>query len=230
MTDSRLLFYSLGPDVEAFTTMRDAELPYAVLCGHQVHGYKVGIVDREGMTREDFDGYDALITNLPIAIGVRTADCIPVLLYDPVYKAVGAIHAGWKGTVQKIVLYSISSMIATYKTDPKDLIAVIGPGIGLESFQVGEEVSQLFKEAGVPFDIVWKWDGAPESDSMKGGHHIDLKAANKWLLMSNGVKEENIFVSDIDTYTDERFFSARREGFECGRAISAIKLYNRHGI
>ena len=224
MTGSRLLYYSMGPDVEAFTTMRDAELPYPVFCGHQVHGNKVGIVDREGMKREDFEGYDALITPLPVAIGVRTADCIPVLLYDPVRRVVAAIHAGWKGTVRKIVLNAISSMIATYKTDPRDLIAVIGPGIGFDSFQVGEEVSQLFKEAGFPFEIVWKWDGVPETDSMNGGHHIDLKAANKWLLMSGGVKEENIFISDIDTYTDERFFSARREGFECGRSITAIKL------
>ena len=112
MADSRLLFYSMGSDVEAFTTTRDAELPYPVLCGHQVHGIKVGIVDREGMTREDFEGYDALITNLSVAIGVRTADCIPVILYDPVRKAVAAIHAGWKGTVRKIVLCAISSMMA----------------------------------------------------------------------------------------------------------------------
>ena len=226
MADSRLLFYSMGPDVEAFTTTRDAELPYPVLCGHQVHGIKVGIVDREGMTREDFEGYDALITNLSVAIGVRTADCIPVILYDPVQKAVAAIHAGWKGTVRKIVFCAISSMMATYKTDPRDLVAVIGPGIGFDSFQVGEEVSQLFKDAGFPIELIWRWDGTPETDSMKGGHHIDLKAANKWLLMSNGVKEENIFVSDYDTFTDERFFSARREGFDCGRSITAIKMGN----
>ena len=220
-----LLVYPLGPGVEAFTTMRDAELPYPVLCGHQVHGYKVGVVDREGMTREDFEGYDALVTNLPVAIGVRTADCIPVLLYDPVHKAVAAIHAGWKGTVQKIVGYTISKMAATYGTGPRDLKAVIGPGIGMESFQVGEEVAQFFKELGVPLDICWRWDGPPESGTMKGGHHIDLKAANRWLLQNDGVRDENIFVSDIDTFTDGRFFSARREGFACGRAITAIRLY-----
>lgn len=115
-------------------------------------------------------------------------------------------------------------MITTYRTKSKDLFAVIGPGIGFDSFQVGEEVPQIFKEVNFPFELVWKWDGAPESDSMKGGHHIDLKAANKWLLMSKGVKEENIFVSDIDTFMDERFFSARREGFECGRNINSIRI------
>lgn len=224
MQDNQFLKYSLGPSVDAFTTMRNAKLPYPVLCGHQVHGYKVGVVDREGMTREDFEGYDALITNLPVAIGVRTADCIPVLLYDSVHKAVAAIHAGWKGTVQKIIRYTLSKMSSEYGTNPEDLQAVIGPGISVDNFQVGEEVPQFFREVGFPFELIWKWDGPPEGGTMKGGHHIDLKEANRWLLESSGVLPQNIQVSDICTYADSRFFSARREGYECGRNINAIRI------
>ena len=224
MQDNELLKYSLGPCVEAFTTMREAHLPYPVLCGHQVHGYKVGVVDREGMTREDFEGYDALVTNMPVAIGVRTADCIPVLLHDPVNHAVAAIHAGWKGTVQKIVLYTISKMASEYHTKAEDLQAVIGPGISAKNFQVGEEVPQFFREVGFPFELIWSWDGCPVIGSMQGGHHIDLKAANKWLLEQSGVRPENIQVCDVCTYDDTRFFSARREGYECGRNINAICL------
>lgn len=224
MTDNDLLKYQMGTGVEAFTTMRNAELPYPVVLGHQVHGVKVGVVDAQHCSAEDFEGYDALVTNLPVAIGVKTADCIPILLYDPVHKAVAAIHSGWRGTVQKIALCAISKMVSTYHTDPQDLTAVIGPGIGMDSFQVGEEVSQSFKDAGIPSDICWRWDGAPDVGSMRGGHHIDLKAANKWLLKGAGVLEENIFISDIDTFIDPRFFSARREGRDCGRAITVIKL------
>ena len=225
MVDDSLLYYNLGTGVEAFTTMRGAMLPYPVITGHQVHGCKVAVIDRPGTTREELEGYDAFITNLPgAAIGVRTADCIPFFLYDPVHRAVAAIHSGWKGTVQKIVLCTIASMQATYGTGPGDLVAVIGPGIGLESFQVGEEVPQLFKDAGFPIELIWKWFGTPEKGSMAGGHHIDLKAANKWLLETAGVLPENIFSSDICTYKDARFFSARREGFECGRNINSIKI------
>ena len=223
MTDNRLLFYSIGPDVEAFTTMRDAELPYSVLCGHQVHGYKVGIVDREGMTREDFEGYDALITNLPIAIGVRTADCIPVLLYDPVHRAVGAVHAGWRGTVQRVCQKAIFKMQMLYKSEPSDIVAVIGPGISRKFFQVGAEVVGIFKDNGFPIDQIYSWDG-PRQENMLGGHHIDLFEANRFLLLEAGLKEENIHVSGLCTYSDERFFSARREGEQCGRNINSIML------
>ena len=79
-----LLQYRLGAGVEAFTATRDSVLPYPVIQGHQVHGTEVAIIDRPGLTREDLEGYDAFITDIPgIAIGVRTADCTPVLLFDP---------------------------------------------------------------------------------------------------------------------------------------------------
>lgn len=97
---SDLLKYDLGPGVEAFSTQRDALLPYPVIQGHQIHDCKVTIIDRPDVTQEDLLGYDAFVTNLPgVAIGVRTADCIPVLLYDPEKRVVAAVHAGWKGTV-----------------------------------------------------------------------------------------------------------------------------------
>lgn len=224
MSYTDLLYYSFDLEVEAFTAMRGAVLPYNVITGHQVHGYNVAVVDRPDLTREDLEGYDALVTNLPVAIGVRTADCIPILLYDPVHRAVAAIHAGWKGTLQKIELYTISKMTAEYGTRASDIKAVIGPGISMDSFQVGEEVPQFFKEIGFPIDRIWKWDGSPVSSSMHGGHHIDLKAANIWLLENAGVLPQNIQDCGICTYSDERFFSARREGYDCGRNINSIKL------
>lgn len=220
-----LLHYSLGDGVEAFSTVRDAQLPYNVICGHQVHDVRVAVVDRPDLTREELEGYDAFVTNLKgCAIGVRTADCIPVLLYDPQHKAVAAVHSGWKGTVRRISQHTIQVMHDTFGTDASDLIAMIGPGISRRSFQVGEEVVGMFRESGFPMDGIWQYDGEPVPCTMRGGHHIDLIQANRWLLESAGVRPENIQSCDICTYEDGRFYSARREGMKCGRIINAIRI------
>jgi YfiH family protein len=220
-----LLYYSLRPDVEAFTTRRDASLPYPVIQGHQIHGSRVAIIDRPGMTREELEGYDAFITDLPgVAIGVRTADCVPVLLFDPINRVVAAIHSGWKGTVQKIAAKTIEVMKTQFQTRPHELLAVIGPSIGPDSFQVGEDVAMQFKDAGFPMSAVWSFQGPGDGSPMSGGHHIDLWKANQWILQENGLREENIHVSEMDTYTNPAFFSARREGIACGRNINAIKM------
>ena len=219
-----IIEYSLGRGVQAFTAGRDAVLPCEVTVGHQVHGTAVAEVTRRGMTREDLDGYDALVTRLPgCAIGVRTADCIPVLLYDPVNRAAGAAHAGWRGTVNRIVQKTVRKMTSLYGTDPADTLSLIGPGICKDCFQVGEEVVMHFRDNGFPLDQIYSWQGVRD-EGMKGGHHLDLKEANRWLLLEAGVPEENILVSDICTYTDPRLYSARREGIECGRNITAIEL------
>ena len=224
MSDA-LLKYDLGAGVEAFSTQRDAVLPYPVIQGHQVHGSRVAVVDRPGMTREELEGYDAFLTNLPeVAIGVRTADCVPVLLYDPLRRAVAAIHAGWKGTVLHIPEVAIEAMKQAFGTRPADLKAVIGPAIGPDSFQVGEEVAEKFKAAGFPMDAIWSFHGPGDGTPMSGGHHIDLFEANRWLLAHAGVPADAIQVCGIDTYTTAAYFSARREGVACGRIINAIRL------
>ena len=220
-----LLFYSLGPGVEAFTTRRDSELPYPVIQGHQVHGSKIAIIDRPDLTREDLEGYDAFVTDLPgVAIGVRTADCVPILLYDPVHRVIAAVHSGWKGTVLMISKSTISFMGERFGSRPADLRAVIGPAIGPKSFQVGEEVAEKFRDAGFPMSLIWSFEGPGDGTPMSGGHHIDLFQANRWLLEACGLPPECIRVHAIDTYRDLSFFSARREGVQCGRNINAIRL------
>ena len=219
-----LLYYPLGQGVEAFTTRRESVLPYSVIQGHQVHGSRVAVINRPDMTREELDGYDAFITNLPgVSIGVRTADCVPVLLYDPGNHVIAAVHSGWKGTVQMISRKVIGIMEDEYGTNPSDLQAVIGPCIGPESFQVGEDVAAVFKDAGFPMDRIWQFMGPRGKKPMSGGHHIDLPEACRWTLMEAGVPEESISVCGIDTYLDPSFYSARREGIECGRNINAIR-------
>ena len=148
--------YSLHPDVSAMTVGRDSALPFPVLQMHQVHDVHVAVIDNPDITSEQLDGYDAMITNLRgLAIGVRTADCIPILLYDPVNKAAAAAHSGWRGTVAKILRNVIGKMSSTYGTEPAELLAVIGPGICADCFQVGEEVALNFKEAGFDLNSIW---------------------------------------------------------------------------
>lgn len=216
--------FNLGEGVRVFTAGRDAVPPCEVIVGHQVHGILVAEVNRKGMTRDELVGFDGLVTNLQgCAIGVRTADCIPVLIYDPVRRTVGAAHAGWRGTVNRVTQKTIFKMKMLYGSKPSDMVVLVGPGISRRYFQVGEEVVSYFKENGFPLDLVYEWQGK-KGEEMNGGHHIDLKEANRWLLRESGVKEENILMSDVCTYADSRLYSARREGAECGRNINAIQI------
>lgn len=220
-----ILYYPLCAGVEAFTTRRDSVLPYPVIQGHQVHGSRVAVIDRPETTREELEGYDAFLTNLPgVAIGVRTADCVPILLYGPKNRTIAAIHSGWKGTVQMISRKVIGILEDKYGTKPSDILAAIGPCIGPDSFQVGEEVAAVFKDAGFPMDRIWQFMGPKGKKPMEGGHHINLPEACRWTLLEAGVPEENIQICGIDTYRDPSFYSARREGIECGRNINAIKI------
>ena len=220
----RLFRIDIHPDVEAFSSMRDAELPYPVLQPHQTHGTVVKEC-RPGMTREDLEGVDALMTDVPgFAIAVRTADCVPVFMYDPVHKCVSASHSGWKGTVRSISARTLEAMKARYGTNPEDVLAVIGPSIGPDSFQVGPEVVEAFVAAGFPESIVSD-RGSKVAGTMQGGLHIDLWAACRHTLQESGVQPENIRTVGIDTYeSNDRFYSARREGISCGRIINSIKL------
>lgn len=220
-----ILWYDMADGVKAFSSLRDAVLPYPVVQAHQIHEDRIAIITKAGTTREELEGFDAMITNIPgIAIGARTADCVPVLLYDPYRRAIAAIHSGWKGTVKKISLKTIKLMEQQFGTDPADLMAVIGPCIGPESFQVGEEVAEQFKQAGFPLERILSDEGARVSGTMKGGLHIDLWLANRMILEEAGIKPENISVSGIDTFTHPEFYSARREGTKCGRIINSIML------
>ena len=125
-----------------------------IIMPHQTHGISTRIIAKEFMTLPDnirrmlLEGVDAVMTDLAgVCIGVSTADCIPVLLYDEAHHAVCAIHAGWRGTVARIVLKAITDMRAAYHTAPAQLKAVIGPGISERNFEVGDEVYEAFAEA-----------------------------------------------------------------------------------
>ena len=190
---------------------------------HQTHQTEVRCIDEAflGLSEAErqplLEGVDAVMTNvLGVCVGVSTADCIPVLLYDEVHHAVAAIHAGWRGTVGRIVRKAFAAMQETYATVPSQLRAVIGPGISLKNFEVGDEVYQAFSEA--EFDM--------ESIAQRSAKwHIDLPLCNALQLEQTGVSRENIQQSAICTYDHcSDFFSARRLGINSGRILTAIML------
>lgn len=224
MTDI-VLEYPLGKGAAGFTFGRDCPLPFPVIQPHQTHSSNVACIVDPGTGRDSLQETDALVTGLEgVAIGIRTADCIPVLLYDPVASAVGAVHSGWRGTADRIASKAVAEMTRIFNSTPHDICAVIGPGIGFDSFQVGEELVGLFSEAGFQINRIWNYRGARKEGSMAGGHHIDLKECVRMTLIESGLNSSKIQVSDIDTYTDLRFYSARREGIHCGRNINAVML------
>ncbi|MBQ6577608.1 MAG: laccase domain-containing protein [Bacteroidales bacterium] len=223
--DDTLLIYDLGEGAEAFSSRRDSALPYHVIQGHQVHDTRIAVIDSPALTREDLEGYDAFVTSLEgVAIGVRTADCVPILLYDPAKRIVAAVHSGWKGTVKRISQKTISFMKEKFGCVSSDLRAAIGPAIMKSSFQVGEEVVAKFREESFPMDRILSWEGEGDGTPMSGGYHIDLVEANMWLLEESGIPDSRIQTACIDTFTDTSFFSARREGISCGRIINSIRL------
>ena len=175
---------------------------------------------------------DALITNQPgVCIMVLTADCQSVLLYDADNRAVAAIHAGWRGTVQRIVEKSVQRMAEVYGTQPCDIIAQIGPGIHLESFEVGDEVYDAFAQAGFDMEPISRkfpqHDGESPSHStlLPSKWHIDLPECNRLQMVKAGVAENKLTVSPVCTFKQsDMFFSARRLGINSGRIFTGILL------
>ena len=208
---NNLIIYSTPSWITAFTTGKDSGVEVLDLrledlaLPRQVHSDNVCWMKEPGRPEQT----DAVITDQPgLCVCVKTADCIPVLLYDTRKRIVAAVHAGWRGTVARIVQKTIRQMQAQ---SPDDLHAIIGPGISLEWFEVGDEVYEDFKAEGFPMERIAKkisrW-------------HIDLWEANRWLLEKQGVTD--IFVEGTCTRTSENFYSARRETLNTGRNYNGI--------
>ena len=247
--------YNLGKDIIAFTTDRTQgrdmdRINEAIICHfpnlqgriksglypHQTHTDNVFHITEdflalpESERKNRLEGVDAIISNVPdVIMGISTADCIPVLVYDPEHHAAAAIHAGWKGTLKRIVEKSLGKMQETFGTNTAKCLAAIGPGISLESFEVGDEVGEAFVNEGFDIEKVFlrlpKMNVSHPTDERR--LHLDLKEINRCQLLSLGVLAENIEVSPIDTYTDGRFFSARREqkgDVKCGRILSGFVI------
>ncbi len=197
--------------------------PRKLIVPHQTHGTEVRVIDESFLTLPDavqaerLEGVDALVTDRTgVCLCISTADCVPVLCFDTRRRVVAAAHAGWRGTVQRIVARTLRMMAERYGTNPNDVAACIGPSISQEAFEVGDEVYNRFRDEGFPMERI-----AVHRDKW----HIDLWEANRLQLLSAGVSAQNIAVSGICTWQNNAdFFSARRQGIASGRILSGIML------
>lgn len=190
----------------------------------QTHEDKVLVIDEEYLKLSDeikkkkLMGIDAIITKQNnICIGVTTADCVPILLYDATKNVIAVVHAGWRGTCARLVEKTINQMQRTFSSIPADIYALLGPSISPEAYEVGNELVEPFSIA--CFDI------SKIFEEKNGKQFLNLWEANRQLLVKSRVPGSQIQISGICTYTQhEDFFSARRLGINSGRMLSAIML------
>lgn len=155
----------------------------------------------------DADAYITCQKNLPVAI--RTADCVPVLLFDAVKRAVGIVHAGWKGTAKEITYKTVGRMKETFGSKPEHIQAVLGPAIRPCCYEVGQEFRQYF----------------PDEIIERGGKlYVDMTKNNYKQLLKAGLKKENIDNTGICTCCNSKYFSFRRDAGKAGRMISLMML------
>lgn len=231
------LFYDINDSepIVAFTTKRvvgrdrraicdvlgidDAHLVYP----HQTHGTVIRQIGHEFIMlapetkKMILEGVDAVVTDIPgVCVAVSTADCIPVLIYDPVNHAAAAVHAGWRGTVRHIARKTVEQMTVAYGTESKNLKCIIGPGISVDNFEVGKEVYDEFANAGFPMEHI---------AVLKDKYHLNLWEANRIELESLGVQSDNIYIKGVCTYDhNDEYFSARHDGADTGRMLNGILL------
>jgi len=168
----------------------------------QIHSSKVIRVSQAGCAGEA----DALITTIPgVAVSIRTADCIPILLVDVEHRAIAAIHAGWRGTAGKITGNALGSLREAFGSLPGRIVAAIGPGIGECCYAVGAEVAREF--------------------GLDQATHLDLARLNREQLVEAGVPAGQIDTIGGCTFCEsQKFFSYRREREQAGRMISFVRI------
>lgn len=184
----------------------------------QVHGNKVICTDRPRDLQSEHQKADAIFTDKPqITLFMRFADCVPIVLYEPEKKVIGIIHAGWMGTVNKIVIDAIKTIQERYGVNPKNIVAGIGPSIGPDHYQIGMDVIQQVKKS----------FGEKSSYLLENKDHqtyLNLWKANEINLRESGV--EQIEISEICTACNTAdWYSHRLENGTTGRftAVAFLK-------
>lgn len=191
---------------------------------HQVHGDTVRVASSRDILPALFDPMpydaDALITNEPgLCLTIYYADCIPVLLYDPENRAIGAVHSGWRGTALGIVPKAVDLMTKHYGTDPANLLAAIGPGIGACCFETHDDVPKAMQES-------WGDDSTPCCIPLENGKFsVDLKGLLRMQLLRSGVSEKHLEILPLCTACHpELYWSHRKLGGQRGNQAAMLQL------
>lgn len=184
--------------------------PNSIVSARQVHGRRALAVGKQEMGGSDLPDTDALVTDAPgVLLLLKFADCVPVILWDPVHRVVGLAHAGWRGTVAGTPAAALELMEQRYRSHPRDVFAAIGPSIGPCCYEVGAEVAG---------EVAKQFAGTSVLQEMENCYRFDLWSANAETLMRAGVAEENIQVAGICTHCrNDLFFSHRAAKGIAGR-------------
>ena len=182
-----------------------------IVTSDQAHTTKVRYVTKadcgSGVTRDrDFHDIDGMITDEPgVVLATFYADCVPLYFVDPVHRAIGLSHSGWRGTVAKIGAKFVAYIQREYGSKPENIIAAIGPSICRSCYEVGEEVAEEFKQVFLPEEIPLIMD-----DKGNGKYQLDLWKANELILTQAGIRKENLDITDICTCCNsDKLFSHR---------------------
>lgn len=196
---------------------------------HQVHGDRILIIDDAESQTFDHQhlNYDAVITNRPgLALCVKTADCVPVLMVDTEKRIVAAVHAGWRGSALNISGKVLRSLSERYGTRPQDVQAAIGPAIGACCYEVDATVFQAMESHPARNKIFAPRSGRGPGTGMEMAKwKLNLALANRYQLQEMGVPGENIQDADLCTScASEWFYSHRKEGGITGRLLNFIMI------
>lgn len=177
---------------------------------HETKVLKVGTKDRgKGITKDrDYEGIDALITDEEgLILSCFSADCVPILFYDQIHKAVGACHSGWRGTKGKILLNVVEEMRKHFSSNPADILIAIGPSISKEQYIVSEDLGLSFLE---DYPDLGEDSSSPIQRISKDKFQLDLWDLNRRIALDSGIREEHISISGYCTMENpELFFSHR---------------------
>lgn len=177
---------------------------------HETKVLKVGTKDRgKGITKDrDYEGIDALITDEKgIILSCFSADCVPILFYDPIHKAIGACHSGWRGTKGKILQNVVEEMRQHFSSNPAEILVAIGPSICKEQYVVSEDLALSFLE---DYPDLGEDTASPIQRISKDKFQLDLWDLNRRIALNCGIKEEHISISGYCTMENpELFFSHR---------------------
>lgn len=187
----------------------------------QTHGVGVGEASAGTPRPWSRPEADILISDDPgSALGVRVADCVPILLAEETGRAVAAVHAGWRGLVRRAPIVGVDSLLARYGVRPERLIAALGPSIGACCYEVGAEVRQAFVEAGHHASLLDQWF-QPKGE---GKYVLDTVLAARQQLEGTGLPASRIHAADLCTKCHERtFHSYRSHGRNAGRMVGVIR-------
>jgi YfiH family protein len=173
----------------------------------QIHSDIITYVENGGLAGES----DALITDkFGVGLAVSTADCTPIFIYDPKQKIIAAVHSGWRGTEQKILLKTIQKLKSDYNCKPENIYSFIGPAISQKNYEVGTEVAEKFDEKYL--------------DRKGEKFLLDLPGANLNMLLNSGIPTKQIENSGLCTFENRELHSYRRDGKKSGRALGIIAM------